>query len=280
MTEASAVPELTLGHVVTSLGLDLTDVLVIRHTFTADGLTGPADLTVEKVIAYTREQHTFARYFPADPPSIWLLFVGDGKLRSRFYGAFENKGEITSQRTEDRRFFDLHPSDALASLRDRLVIEWQNARSWQRRGASAAGFTVVEIADPEIKPFPGYDHVLLPHHELQTIVEDSRYASWRTALGAVQGIYLITDTSTGKQYVGKADGSERLLGRWTSYAKDGHGGNVALRQLAGLDARHARHFLFSILRVFGPSTSSTEVDAAESHYKNALLSRDFGLNRN
>lgn len=34
-----------------------------------------------------------------------------------------------------------------------------------------------------------------------------------------------------------------------------------------------------VLRVFGPSTSSSEVDAAESHYK-ALLSRDFGLNRN
>jgi hypothetical protein len=280
VTESSLAAELTLGHVVTALGLGLADVLVIRHTFTADGLTGPADPTVEKVIAYTREQHTSARFFPADPPRTWLLFLGDGKLRSRFFGAFENRGEIPTLRTGDRRFFDLHPSGAMASLKGRLVVEWQNARTWQRRGASAEGFTVVEIADPEVKQFPGYDRVLLPHHELQTIVEDSRYASWRTALGAVQGIYLITDTSTGMQYVGKADGSERLLGRWTSYARDGHGGNVALRQLAGLDAGHARHFLFSILRVFGPSTSSSEVDAAESHYKAALLSRDFGLNRN
>ena len=43
---------------------------------------------------------------------------------------------------------------------------------------------------------------------------------------------------------------------------------------------HARHFVFSILRVFGPSTSSSEVDAAESHYKRALMTREFGLNRN
>jgi hypothetical protein len=32
--------------------------------------------------------------------------------------------------------------------------------------------------------------------------------------------------------------------------------------------------------VFGPSTSSSEVDAAEFHYKRALMSREFGLNRN
>jgi hypothetical protein len=41
----------------------------------------------------------------------------------------------------------------------------------------------------------------------------------------VQGIYLITDSSNGKQYVGKADGTERILGRWKNYASDGHGGN-------------------------------------------------------
>lgn len=43
---------------------------------------------------------------------------------------------------------------------------------------------------------------------------------------------------------------------------------------------HARHFRFSILGVFGPSTSPSEVDDAESHYKRALMTREFGLNRN
>jgi len=74
-----------------------------------------------------------------------------------------------------------------------------------------------------------------------------------------------------------------------SYVRDGHGGNVALRELAfsslgsGDESKvrtdHARHLVFSILRVFGPSTSS-KVDAAESHYKLALMTREFGLNRN
>lgn len=96
----------------------------------------------------------------------------------------------------------------------------------------------------------------------------------------MQGIYLIADTSTGQLYVGKADGGERILGRWSAYARDGHGGNLALRDLAGLDPKHARHFQFSLLRVFGPSVPMVEVDEAESHFKRALLTRLHGLNRN
>ncbi|WP_415854136.1 GIY-YIG nuclease family protein [Sinomonas sp. G460-2] len=182
--------------------------------------------------------------------------------------------------------FDLRPSGFLSALADRLVVEWAG-RSWFRYGVSSANLCVLEIADRDRVPFPGFDSVRLTFRELQAMVEDGRYAEWLVALKAVQGIYLITDSTNGKQYVGKADGAERILGRWTSYAKDGHGGNKALRELAydstGEDpvkTDHARHFVFSLLRVFGPSTSSTVVDAAESHYKEALMTRAFGLNRN
>ena len=112
------------------------------------------------------------------------------------------------------------------------------------------------------------------------MVEDHRYVQWRSALGAVQGIYLIADTTNGQLYVGKADGGQRIMGRWTAYARDGHGGNLALRQLAGLDPTHAGHFQFSILQVFGPAATTREIDEAESHYKEALLSRRYGMNRN
>lgn len=83
---------------------------------------------------------------------------------------------------------------------------------------------VVEIADPARVPFPGFDNVLITHDELVAVVEDSRYAEWRTALAAVQGVYLVADSSSGELYVGKADGTERPLGRWSAYARDGHGG--------------------------------------------------------
>ena len=55
---------------------------------------------------------------------------------------------------------------------------------------------------------------------------------------------------------------------------------LAKESQGSAEGDHARHFRFSILRVFGPSTPSDEVYTAESHYKNALMTREFGLNAN
>ncbi len=288
---------LRLGHVLNGLGrehdppIGLADVHVIRHTFIPDdlyGLSGPEDVTAERVFDYTRSQDISTRKFPAAPERYWVAFIADGQRRARLFGSFENRGELVDKRTETVRYFDLRPSSFLESLADRLVVEWSSPRNWHRRATSAADLPVLEIADRDKVPFPGFDRVELPYRQLQDMVTDARYADWRAALSEVQGIYLITDATNGKQYVGKADGAERIFGRWASYARDGHGGNVALRELAFVSAgggpaartNHARHFVFSILRVFGPSTSSSEVDAAESHYKRALMTREFGLNRN
>ncbi|MCD9153131.1 GIY-YIG nuclease family protein [Aeromicrobium duanguangcaii] len=206
--------------------------------------------------------------------------MADGKRWSRYLVAYENHGEVLNERTRDLRFFDLRPSAALSSLSRRLVVEWsKDAVNWAKTGESAAAFPIVEIADPQAVAFPGFDNVLLTYSELQTMTEDSRYAAWHTALGSVQGIYLITDALDGKLYVGKADGSERILGRWSQYAKDAHGGNVALKELA-VDPDHRQHLQFSILRVFDPSVPTADSDAAEAHFKRAMLTREFGLNRN
>ncbi|WP_321181474.1 GIY-YIG nuclease family protein [Mycolicibacterium sp.] len=287
---------LTLGHVLEAIGaqhdppIGLDDIRVIRHSFNTGeelGLRGPEDLTEDKVREYTRFQGISPRQFPVEPERYWVVLVADGKRRSRLWGVFENHGEIAAERTADARFFDLRRSDLLTPLVNRLVVEWDTPRVWHRRAASAAGMPVLEIADRDHVPFPGFDKVLLTFHELGEMVSDRRYDDWRVALSQVQGIYLITDSSNGKQYVGKADGAERILQRWRSYAQDGHGGNHALKELAkisigagGGKTDHARHFRFSILRVFGPSTSPSEVNDAESHYKRALMTQEFGLNRN
>ncbi|WP_211229567.1 GIY-YIG nuclease family protein [Nakamurella lactea] len=255
-------------------------MVILRHTYTDDGLRASGDLTVDNVLDYTRRQE-HKNKLGKNPPRHWLVFMADGRRRSRFLVAYENHGEVPGERTETVRCFDLRPSDVLSVLAGRLVIEWSgDTVNWAKTADRASVFPVAEIADPEVVPFPGFDNVLIDHAELQAMVTDARYAGWRTALGSVQGVYLIADASTGQLYVGKADGAERILGRWTAYARDGHGGNIALRGLAGLDPTHARSFWFSILRVFGPSVPMAEVDAAESHFKNALLTRSHGLNRN
>ncbi|MGV9833049.1 GIY-YIG nuclease family protein [Nocardia niigatensis] len=273
--------DLCLGHILAATGIDLSDIAILRHTSNDDGLASPVDLTPEKVLGYTRRQLNKNSKLGKNPPRVWLVFIADGGRRSRLLAAYENHGAHPAEGTAAYRLFDLRSSDVLSALIHRLVIEWSpDAVNWAKSATTAADFPVVEIADPESVPFPGYDEVLITFDELGAVVEDSRYAAWRTALSAVQGIYLIADTTTGQLYVGKANGAERIFARWSAYARDGHGGNVALRALAGLDAGHARHFQFSILRVFGPSTPSADVDQAEAHFKRALLTRQYGLNRN
>lgn len=264
---AAAGASLTLGHVLSGIGgsydppIQLEDIHITRHSYRPgdpEGLEGPEDLTEERVLAYTREQDLSPRRFPETPPRYWVIFIADGARRSRLWGTFENHGELEAERSV-HRLFDLCPSGFLAPLFGRLVVEWDNPRSWHRRAnaSSVARLPVLEIADRDKVPFPGFDRVLLKHHELQDMVESPRYADWRVALAEVQGIYLITDSRNGKQYVGKADGAERILGRWRTYANDGHGGNVALRELiedskgSATESGYVRHFIYSILRVFG-----------------------------
>lgn len=81
------------------------------------------------------------------------------------------------------------------------------------------------------EPFPGYADVCIPFATLQQIFRTEEQ-SWKSALSAVYGIYLITDIKNGKQYVGKADGNEAIWQRWAAYAANGHGGNVELKALS------------------------------------------------
>lgn len=109
--------------------------------------------------------------------------------RCRYWGAFDNHGELVNERTDAARFFDLRPSGLLSSLADRLVTEGsKDAINWAKRGNVAAAFPV--IADPQNVEFPGFDRLALTRADLRVALEDSRYAAWRTALGSVQGVHI------------------------------------------------------------------------------------------
>ncbi|WP_298988891.1 GIY-YIG nuclease family protein [uncultured Pseudokineococcus sp.] len=268
---------LTLGDVLRSAGIDPADAQAIRHAFVREhentGLPGIyADSTDEEILAYTRRQSASPRIFPATLPRLWVVFLREGGDRARLWSVLENRGEVANDGA--LRTFDLVESEHLADLKDRLVIGWRSPRTWRLNGPTAAAYPVAEIADGQPIPFPGFDRLVLDRAQLEAVMRDHRYASWRTALASVAGIYLITDTRDGRQYVGKADGAESLRQRWGAYAASGHGGNVELR---GLDPAT---FRYSVLRVFDPATPMRLVDEAESHLKTALDTRRHGLNRN
>lgn len=268
---------LTLGTVLHSAGIDPSDTHAIRHAFVREhedtALPGiHADSTDAEILAYTSQQSAKPRIFPASPPALWVVFVREGGDRARLWSVVENRGEVSNDGV--LRVFDLIVSGHLADLKNRLVIGWRSPRTWRLNGPTAADYPVMEIADAQPVPFPGFDRLVLDHEKLQAVMREHRYAAWRTALSSVAGIYLITDTRDGRQYVGKADGAQSISQRWSAHAANGNGGNVELRNI------DPTGFRYSILRVFDPASPTREIDEAESHFKHALDTRKHGLNRN
>ncbi len=132
----------------------------------------------------------------------------------------------------------------------------------------------------EVAEFPGYPSVLLTKRQLDLIVE-RRVPSWKSALSAVGGVYLITDAETGKLYVGSATGDEGLWDRWCTYSKTGHGGNRDLRNLLRDNGNdYMQHFRFGVLEIADRRAGPDDILRRESHWKELLQSRAHGYNAN
>jgi hypothetical protein len=131
-----------------------------------------------------------------------------------------------------------------------------------------------------ITDFLGFDKVNIDYTTLTHIVSDN-ITSWKTALSKVKGIYLIVDTLTGKQYVGSAYGNECIWQRWSNYAKNGHGGNVELKELLKNNGDGYKYnFKYSILEVCNMNLGDEYIIERENYWKDTLLTRKFGLNKN
>jgi len=141
---------------------------------------------------------------------------------------------------------------------------------------------IEEIAPVKLtfQDFPGYRNLVLTREQLELIIRHDM-ASWRTALENVKGIYLLTDTCNGKLYVGKASGAFGFWSRWSYYFTSIHGDNAALiEELGDATAEKLDGFRFSILEVMDPNATEPEVQERENHWKNILMSRVLGYNRN
>lgn len=131
------------------------------------------------------------------------------------------------------------------------------------------------------EPFCGYENINVRFSMLETIVSSQRQ-DWRLALQHAKGVYLITDGNTGKGYVGAAYGGTGIWSRWMCYINTGHGYNDELTHIIDTHTReYARHnFSFALLEYFTPKTDDIVVQEREKFWKDVLLTRDFGYNRN
>lgn len=92
---------------------------------------------------------------------------------------------------------------------------------------------------------------------------------------------MISDISNGKLYVGSAYGENSFWNRWKEYAQNGHGGNQSLKKVINdYGIEYANNFQFSILETRGMNSEDDEIIRRESFWKEILLSREFGYNKN
>lgn len=128
--------------------------------------------------------------------------------------------------------------------------------------------------------FPGFDNLNINYETLKFIVENN-IQSWKTVLSNVKGVYLIVDTTTGKQYVGSASGTNCIWQRWENYVNSGHGGNKLLEELLLINGdKYKYNFKYSVLEVCNMSLGEEYIISRENYWKKILLTREFGLNDN
>lgn len=161
----------------------------------------------------------------------------------------------------------------------RLIVKFKNKAQTMIRNAESV---INECYVSQILPdtfdndlFPGYEKVNITWSEMNRVLEKD---NWKTALQNQKGIYLITDQSNGKMYVGSAYGEHMILGRWRAYVNCGHGGNTELKSLT-FDHIKA-NFKYSILDIYKSTTDDVVIFERESWWKNVLLSRKYGYNAN
>lgn len=109
----------------------------------------------------------------------------------------------------------------------------KSTQSGKYKWDTIADNLVISKIDSELygeNTFKGYKFELT-FTQLENIVKTNR-KDWMDALKHIQAVYLITDKTNGKQYVGSATSKdEYLLSRWKTYIMNGHGGNKKLKQL-------------------------------------------------
>ena len=214
-----------------------------------------------------------------------LSLIQLGGDRWLFAGAFDVLG-VKAGNIHNVNGFEYQTSEVLGleKLVGRAEIRWKKTfrASYIRGKKYEDNLRVLKLRENRmtVGDFPGFNRVLLSHTKLRTIVRESN-PSWRAALMSVAGVYLITDNSTGKHYVGSAYGGIGLWQRWCQYAKNGHGNTKELKVLLDkLGESHMTHLQFAIVEISDINASDEFIISRETHWKKVIRSREFGLNKN
>lgn len=207
-----------------------------------------------------------------------VSFIGEEGMLSRFVGVY--KLTDRKQIADDHFEYQMEEvKEQFDDLKERVIVRWKNAISWHQWIKNEMEVTEIHPG-LHYKQFTDYSDFILSFTELTEIVTN-KYSDWKKMLSATQGIYLISDTKTGKLYVGSTYGEGGIWGRWSSYVSTkGHGGNKTLKELISKDPKYGANFQFSILMLLPRTITEHEAIKKEQLFKYKLGTNSFGLNNN
>jgi hypothetical protein len=291
---------MNLNDLLEKQGIDPAGVLVLRHRPTETNLRKVLPwLAAERPATFNAyQQGQGARVEKAMQGAQYVAsFIGHEPKKALFVGLYKMAGFVPERRSvfiekpqikelmslgmngsagDDSRetilWFDLELLDFHEEWKGKLIVKWPGQEvSWWRR-ANLNVIPVISILENSqlVEELVSWDKVNLTWDDLRILP-----SSWKSALKAWRGIYLIFDTNGGKSYVGSACGDNNILGRWENYAVKSDGGNQLLR------GRNPSGFLYTILQRVSPDMDVAEIVKLESSWKDRLHSRfPYGLNRN
>jgi len=206
-----------------------------------------------------------------------ISFIGEEGVQSRFVGVY--KLIDREQKSDDHFIYKMEDVIGFDDLKERVIIKWENAISWHQWIKNE--MEVIQIHPGlHYKQFTDYFDFILDFVELKEIITN-QYSDWKRMLTATKGIYMISDTVSGKLYVGSAYGDEGIWGRWSKYVNsNGHGDNKTLKELIENSPNYADNFQFSILMLLPRTITAVEAIKKERLFKNKLGTNSFGLNNN
>lgn len=225
--------------------------------------------------------HRKRRYFHTGQIAIGLLYLHDDKW---LLTTIKN---ITKElNVHDAIGYEADELPQYQKYYGRIVLHYHNTdRSMGRKYESVMDeLEVSEILSTTYDgdEFPGYENIRLSFSQLETIIRRKR-SGWLDALRNQKAVYLITDTSNGRLYVGSATAQYgMLLQRWTNYIDNGHGGNVELKKIVdtkGFDYVK-RNFQYSVLENYNARMDDEYILGREKWWKATLCTRKFGYNGN
>ena len=251
------------------------------HLAAHNGIVNPLDVYLDEESKFKKwQEHQNRKNF--ERRYILSLIQMPGNSLWLFVGIYKSN---SVQKSKDQKsfYYTTELTDIAEDLRGRLIIKHvRSGRNSYRNGDGLVDSAhLYEIKSDRVmfSIFKSYKEIFLTRGKLEILFRHS-YPSWKGALSTIKGVYLISDSSSGKLYVGSAYGENGIWQRWEEYSKNYHGGNTEFKELFKTKKKGAfSSFAYSILETFTMDSSKKDIIEAEERWKKKLLTVDFGFNQ-